>query len=165
MMCSVRSAFSALQAGGRAAAAAATVGARSGISSRWMGGRTLSTDTHSSAGSKTFNIILLGGDGVGPEVAAESVKILRTLEQCGSEARFDITEYDIGGIAIDKYSNPLPDDTLEVRYLHMHVCVCTHLRVSVVGRCGTTSAVCTHVQMRWFRARVARRERRLEREL
>lgn len=113
MMCSVRSAFSALQAGGRAAAAAATVGAHSGISSRWMGGRTLSTDTHSSAGSKTFNIILLGGDGVGPEVVAESVKILRALEQCGSEARFDMTEYDIGGIAIDKYNNPLPDDTLE----------------------------------------------------
>lgn len=75
--------------------------------SRWLAGRSMST------GTNNFNIVLLGGDGVGPEVAAESVKILRELERCGSDARFTISEYDIGGIAIDKHGNPLPDDTLE----------------------------------------------------
>jgi len=49
-----------------------------------------------------FNIALLPGDGVGPEVAAEGVKVLKAVgKRFGHELSFH--EGDIGGIAIDKH--------------------------------------------------------------
>ncbi len=48
-----------------------------------------------------FNIALLPGDGIGPEVAAEGVKVLEAVgKRLGHE--FSFHEGDIGGIAIDK---------------------------------------------------------------
>ena len=56
-------------------------------------------------------IMVLPGDGVGPEVAAEAVKVLQAVA-----LKFDHTfQFDdglIGGIAIDQTGDPLPDDTL-----------------------------------------------------
>ena len=60
-----------------------------------------------------FHIAVLPGDGVGTEVVAESLNVLTQLEQSGSNARFSITTYDIGGVAIDNHGDPLPDATLE----------------------------------------------------
>ena len=59
--------------------------------------------------SKT-NILLLPGDGVGPEIMQEATKVinlLNDLELC------DITynSADIGGIAIDNHGNPFPEET------------------------------------------------------
>lgn len=56
-------------------------------------------------------ITLLPGDGIGPEVVAEGVKVLKAVAaRYGHEFTFD--EALIGGIAIDKTGNPLPAETL-----------------------------------------------------
>ncbi len=56
-------------------------------------------------------IAVLGGDGIGPEVTAEAVKVLRA-----AAARFglDLTFRDggVGGAAVDAKGTPLPDETL-----------------------------------------------------
>lgn len=58
------------------------------------------------------NIVVLPGDGIGPEVAAAAVSVLKEVaRRHGHEFRFQ--EHDIGGIAIDRHANPLPDATLE----------------------------------------------------
>ena len=58
------------------------------------------------------NIMVLPGDGIGPEIVSEAVKILDYMN-----LRYDLKisyEYgDIGGISIDKYGIPLKDDVLE----------------------------------------------------
>lgn len=56
-------------------------------------------------------IVVLPGDGIGPEVAAAGVAVLQAVA-----ARFGHTfafgEHDIGGIAIDRHGEPLPASTL-----------------------------------------------------
>ena len=60
-----------------------------------------------------FDIALLPGDGVGPEVAAEGVKVLEAVgKRFGHE--FSFHEGDIGGIAIDKYGVALTPETLSM---------------------------------------------------
>jgi 3-isopropylmalate dehydrogenase len=65
----------------------------------------------SSATSKTFSITLLPGDGIGPEVVAESLKVLGALQAQGV-AKFQTEEAMFGGAAIDATGDPLPEDTL-----------------------------------------------------
>ena len=57
-----------------------------------------------------YNIAWLPGDGIGPEVTREA---LRVLEAAGSAYGFSITaeEHLAGGAAIDATGSPLPDDT------------------------------------------------------
>lgn len=59
----------------------------------------------------TAQIVLLPGDGIGPEVVAEGRKVL-----AAAAARFDLEvayrEHLIGGCAIDATGQPLPDETL-----------------------------------------------------
>ncbi|MGN6209657.1 3-isopropylmalate dehydrogenase [Asticcacaulis sp.] len=58
----------------------------------------------------TFNIVVLPGDGIGPEVAAAGVSALKVIgEVYGHTFNFD--EKRIGGIAIDTDNNPYPEDT------------------------------------------------------
>ncbi len=57
------------------------------------------------------HITLLPGDGIGPEVVAEGVKVLNAVGQ-RFDHTFDYTEAIVGGLAIDKTGTPLPDDTL-----------------------------------------------------
>ncbi|MFC5587858.1 tartrate dehydrogenase [Sporosarcina soli] len=45
---------------------------------------------------KTFNIALIPGDGIGPEVVAEGVKILKAIESLDSEISFTFTEFSWG---------------------------------------------------------------------
>lgn len=60
-----------------------------------------------------FNIALIPGDGIGPEVTGEAAKVLeKTGEIFGH--RFHFTEADAGGIAIDKYGDPLPEKTVDI---------------------------------------------------
>ena len=57
-------------------------------------------------------IVLLPGDGIGPEVVAEGVKVLRAVaEQYGHAFAFE--EHLMGGCAIDAYGAALTDETLE----------------------------------------------------
>ena len=50
-------------------------------------------------------IALLSGDGIGPEVIRESVKVLDTLSS-NSDINFSYYDAPIGAEAIDKYGNP-----------------------------------------------------------
>ena len=60
----------------------------------------------------SFKITVLPGDGVGPEVCREAVRILRALSHFyNSEFRFD--EKPIGGAAIHSHGMPLPQSTLD----------------------------------------------------
>jgi 3-isopropylmalate dehydrogenase len=57
-------------------------------------------------------ITLLSGDGIGPEVVAEGVKVMGAIGQKYDHS-FEFEEALIGGIAIDKRGNPLPDETID----------------------------------------------------
>jgi len=58
------------------------------------------------------NIVIIEGDGIGPEVTRQSVKVLNAVaEQFGHEFRY--TYCLMGADAIDKTGNPLPDETIE----------------------------------------------------
>lgn len=58
------------------------------------------------------NIVILPGDGIGPEVTAAAVDVLREVaRRHGHDFRF--AEHDIGGIAIDRHNDPLPAATLD----------------------------------------------------
>jgi 3-isopropylmalate dehydrogenase len=56
-------------------------------------------------------IALLPGDGIGPEVVTEAVRILKAVEQKNGHT-FQFTEYMIGGCSIDKFGTALTDETL-----------------------------------------------------
>ncbi len=56
-------------------------------------------------------IAVLPGDGIGPEVTAAAVSVLRTVARRHGHD-FTFTEHDIGGIAIDRHGDPLPAATL-----------------------------------------------------
>jgi len=61
---------------------------------------------------KNYKITVLGGDGIGPDVTNEAVKVLDAVGK-----KFDMSfEYQyalIGGCAYEKFGVPLPDETLE----------------------------------------------------
>ncbi|KAF2740767.1 3-isopropylmalate dehydrogenase [Polyplosphaeria fusca] len=59
----------------------------------------------------SFNIVVLSGDGCGPEVVAEAVKVLKVIEN-NSDVKFNFQDHDFGGISIDNHGNPLTDETL-----------------------------------------------------
>ncbi len=57
-------------------------------------------------------ITLIPGDGIGPEVVAEGVKVIEAVgEKFGHT--FEFTVVIAGGIAIDQTGTPLPDESLE----------------------------------------------------
>lgn len=58
-------------------------------------------------------LLILPGDGIGPEIVTEAVKVLATLRD---DHGLDITmdEALVGGAAIDAAGHPLPDATLEL---------------------------------------------------
>lgn len=58
-------------------------------------------------------IAVLSGDGIGPEVTTEAVKVLETI---GDKLPWPLhfVYGSIGGEAIDRYGNPLPEETLSI---------------------------------------------------
>ena len=62
---------------------------------------------------KSFNIALLKGDGIGPEITRQAVRVLnRAAEKYNFKLNY--TEALIGGDAIDKTGVPLPEETIKV---------------------------------------------------
>lgn len=59
----------------------------------------------------TYNIALLKGDGIGPEIVDSAVRVLDVVAKKFGHI-FNFTPYDIGGVAIDKYGIPLPEETV-----------------------------------------------------
>ncbi len=60
-----------------------------------------------------YRIAVLPGDGIGPEVTAEAVKVLKAIETVtGPSFRFQTGL--IGGCAVDQTANPLPAETISI---------------------------------------------------
>lgn len=57
----------------------------------------------------SLKIAVVAGDGIGPEVTAEAVKVLRAVR-----SDFEFEEGLIGGIAYDEKGHPLPPETLDL---------------------------------------------------
>lgn len=60
-----------------------------------------------------IKIAVLPGDGIGPEIINESLKVIESVSE-KIDIKFDFKFCDVGAIAIDKYNNPLPDKTLKI---------------------------------------------------
>ncbi len=60
-----------------------------------------------------FKVAILGGDGIGPEVVAEGVKVLRAVEALLSGVQFDLVEHSVGAGEFLRRGDPLPPSTLE----------------------------------------------------
>ena len=58
-----------------------------------------------------FNIAVLPGDGIGPEVMAEAVKVLRAVERMVGGARFALREFSVGAGEYLRGGDPLPAAT------------------------------------------------------
>lgn len=61
---------------------------------------------------KQYKIALIKGDGIGPEIIDEAIKVLDAVSS-NEEFDFSYNEYLMGGIAIDVKGTPLPDETIE----------------------------------------------------
>lgn len=63
--------------------------------------------------NQTFKILVLPGDHVGPEVMAETLKVLDVVEERRSNLKFERTFDLVGGSSIDKHGLPVTDDVLD----------------------------------------------------
>ena len=59
-----------------------------------------------------FNIVTLPGDGIGPDIVREAVKVLNKVGELYNH-KFNIVEKRMGGIAIDMDGCSLPQDTID----------------------------------------------------
>jgi 3-isopropylmalate dehydrogenase len=57
-----------------------------------------------------LNVLVLGGDGIGPEVTREAVRVLRHVAARWKHD-LNVTEGLLGGVAIHKTGSPLPEET------------------------------------------------------
>lgn len=57
-------------------------------------------------------IAVLPGDGIGPEIIREAVKVLDRIGEVFGH-KFEYTYVDIGGVSIDKYGVPITEDAIE----------------------------------------------------
>ncbi|WP_027349038.1 3-isopropylmalate dehydrogenase [Halotalea alkalilenta] len=56
-------------------------------------------------------ILILPGDGIGPEITVEAVKVLKACQSAGLDVELGYGK--VGGDAIDATGHPLPDETLD----------------------------------------------------
>lgn len=62
---------------------------------------------------KEFNVALIPGDGIGPEIVNGAVTVLDAVSKKYGH-KFNYTEVYMGGCAIDKYGVPLPQETIDI---------------------------------------------------
>ena len=55
----------------------------------------------------TKNIAVIRGDGIGPEIVNEALRVLDKIAELYGHT-FHYTDVDMGGCAIDKWGDPLP---------------------------------------------------------
>ena len=72
------------------------------------------------------NIIILPGDGIGPEVTREALKVIETIGTKYSHT-FTFEEHLLGGSALEQHGTPLPKETWNA---------CTKAKVIFVGAVG-----------------------------
>ena len=61
---------------------------------------------------KKYKIVLLSGDGIGPEISEVSKKVLKKLSK-NHNFDIEIIEKLFGGIAYEKFGTPAPNETLD----------------------------------------------------
>jgi 3-isopropylmalate dehydrogenase len=59
-----------------------------------------------------MKIAVLAGDGIGPEIVAQAVRVLKTLARDG--LKLELEEAPFGGAGVDAHGDPLPERTLEL---------------------------------------------------
>lgn len=59
-----------------------------------------------------YKITVLPGDGIGPDIVGEALQVLKLIGEKHGHS-FQLTEADMGGIAIDKHGVPLPQATID----------------------------------------------------
>lgn len=59
-----------------------------------------------------LEVLVVAGDGIGPEVTGEAVRVLKAVADAGGHS-FRFSEKPIGGVAIREGGSPLPDATLK----------------------------------------------------
>ena len=62
--------------------------------------------------SKNYHIAVLPGDGIGPEVMNQAMKVLEAVRH-RFDMRITTSQHDVGGVAIDRQGTPLPQTTVE----------------------------------------------------
>ena len=60
-----------------------------------------------------LNIAVLPGDGIGPEVTNEAIKVLDIISKKYNH-KVNLSEGLVGAVAIDKTGNPYPDETHQI---------------------------------------------------
>ncbi len=63
--------------------------------------------------AKVFNVAVLPGDGIGPEVMAEALRVLDAVEQKFG-VKFERTRANVGGAGIDNEGKALPQTTIDI---------------------------------------------------
>ncbi|KAG2042204.1 3-isopropylmalate dehydrogenase [Suillus americanus] len=61
---------------------------------------------------KSYRIVVLPGDGIGPDVIAQATRVLELVSETSTSVKLILESHDFGGCAIDKYGEPLPASTL-----------------------------------------------------
>ncbi|KIM46398.1 hypothetical protein M413DRAFT_313422 [Hebeloma cylindrosporum] len=62
--------------------------------------------------SKSFRVVVLPGDGIGPEVVAEAIKVLEIVSEKSLDFDLKLESHQFGGCAIDAVGEPLPASTM-----------------------------------------------------
>ena len=60
----------------------------------------------------TKNIAVIRGDGIGPEIVNQAIRVLDKIAEIYGHT-FNYTDVDMGGCAIDKFGDPLPESELK----------------------------------------------------
>lgn len=60
-----------------------------------------------------FRVVVLPGDGIGPEVVAQAVRVLETVAASSQDFQLHLETHLFGGAAIDEVGDPLPESTLQ----------------------------------------------------
>lgn len=62
---------------------------------------------------KSYRIVVLPGDGIGPDVIAQATRVLELVSETSTSVKLNLEFHDFGGCAIDNHGEPLPASTLE----------------------------------------------------
>ncbi|MEM9367766.1 MAG: isocitrate/isopropylmalate dehydrogenase family protein [Planctomycetota bacterium] len=63
--------------------------------------------------SQSFHVVVLGGDGIGPEVCDQSVRLLRSIESHLDGVTFHLDEHSVGVGEYQRSGEALPDTTFD----------------------------------------------------
>src|SRR5579862_8266361 len=88
-------------------------------------------------GSRNITLAVIGGDGIGPEVVAEALKVLRAA---APEVTISETSYDLGARRWHRTGETLPDAVLEE--IKGHDAILLARWATRACRAGSSSAAC-----------------------